>query len=63
MRVLRGLGGRLLPCGCLVGTYETYDGEVVTTIDAQGQRCPNPAHRPHQPVDPAAAQPDPATSR
>jgi hypothetical protein len=52
MRVLRGLGGRMLPCGCLVGTYETYDGEVVTTIDAPGARCVNSRHRLHQMVPP-----------
>ena len=39
MRLLRGLSGRVLPCGCLVGVYETYEGEVVATIDARGKQC------------------------
>jgi len=29
MRILRGLTSRLLPCGCIAGIYETYDGQVV----------------------------------
>lgn len=46
MRFLRGLKGRVLPCGCLVGVYETYDGNVVTTIDARDLACD--VHRRHQ---------------
>jgi hypothetical protein len=44
MRLLRGLGSRLLPCGCLAGIYETYAGEVVAIIDAQGDECHDLAH-------------------
>ena len=62
MRVLKGLGGRMLPCGCLVGTYETYDGRVVTTVDVQSPSCGNPAHRPNQPLE-LAAQIDPPNGR
>jgi hypothetical protein len=53
MRFLRGLSGRVLTCGCLVGVYETYDGVVVATIDARGQACPDAEHRLHAvvPVD------------
>lgn len=45
MRLLRGLAGKVLPCGCLVGVYETYDGKVVATIDARGQRCRAAEHK------------------
>lgn len=47
MRLLRGLSGRVLSCGCLVGVYETYEGEVVATIDARGKQCSSPDHRLH----------------
>jgi hypothetical protein len=39
MRILKGLSSKLLGCGCIAGVYETYDGEVVTIIDAQGSSC------------------------
>lgn len=53
MRLLRGLSGRVLACGCLVGVYETYEGQVVATIDARGKNCQAPDHRLHAaiPVD------------
>jgi hypothetical protein len=44
MRILRGLKSRLLPCGCLAGVYETYDGAVVTLLDDRNPRCENPSH-------------------
>ncbi|HUL74727.1 MAG TPA: hypothetical protein VLT86_16570 [Vicinamibacterales bacterium] len=47
MRFLRGLSGRVLACGCLVGVYETYDGVVVATIDARGDACQDVDHRLH----------------
>ena len=48
MRLLRGLSGRVLSCGCLVGVYETYNGAVIATIDARGTRCQAAAqHRLH----------------
>ena len=50
MRLLRGLSGRVLSCGCLVGVYETYDGAVVATIDARGSRCQAAQHRLHSTV-------------
>lgn len=46
MRLLRGLGSQLLPCGCLAGVYETYAGPTVSIIDARGDRCDIPDHRP-----------------
>jgi len=50
MRLLRGLGGRVLPCGCLVGIYETYEGSVVSTVDAKGSKCADPGHQRREPL-------------
>jgi len=44
MRILRGLSSRVLPCGCLAGLYETYDGEVVGILDAKGAGCTQSQH-------------------
>jgi hypothetical protein len=46
MRLLRGLGSQLLPCGCLAGVYETYAGTTVSIIDARGDDCDIDGHRP-----------------
>jgi hypothetical protein len=43
-RILKGISSRLLPCGCLAGVYETYDGEIVTIIDARGSSCAVSTH-------------------
>ena len=45
MRILRGLGGRILECGYLVGFYETYSGRTVAILDARGSNCPDVTHR------------------
>jgi hypothetical protein len=45
MRILRGLSSKWLPCECLVGVYETYDGLVVTIVDAKGTGCADASHR------------------
>lgn len=45
MRLLRGLGSQLLPCGCLAGVYETYAGTTVAIIDARGEQCEDATHR------------------
>ena len=45
MRILRGVGSRTLPCGCLIGIYETYDNKSVALVDARGSLCPDAAHR------------------
>jgi hypothetical protein len=50
MAILRGLSSHLLQCGCLVGIYETYDGNVVTILDARGPQCAIGAHVTDQPV-------------
>jgi hypothetical protein len=46
MRILRGLRSLVLPCGCLAGVYETYDGEVVTLLDTVDPSCHDASHRP-----------------
>ena len=40
----RMLRGRMLPCGCSVGVYETYSGEIVRIIDACAPGCSSPSH-------------------
>jgi hypothetical protein len=45
MRILRGLTSRLLPCGCVAGIYETYDGDVVTLLDERQAACPHSHHQ------------------
>jgi hypothetical protein len=46
MRLLRGLGSQLLPCGCLAGVYETYEDTTVSIIDARGDQCGHNDHSP-----------------
>ena len=50
-RILRGLGSQALPCGCLVGVYETYASRTVAVIDAKGARCAVLAHRVDVPIE------------
>lgn len=61
MAILRGLSSRLLTCGCLAGVYETYEGDVVTIVDARGPACKNPMHVDGNtlPDDTAEATPQP----
>ena len=58
MRLLRGVGGRTLPCGCLAGIYETYEGDVVTTIDVPSPVCADPQHRRRAVLTAGSAGPD-----
>ena len=44
MRILKGLSGRVLACGCVAGVYETYDGAVVMIIDAPAPSCGQAGH-------------------
>jgi len=44
MAILRGLSSRLLPCGCLAGVYETYEGQIVAIVDARGTTCTVSTH-------------------
>ena len=46
MRILRLLSNRPLPCGCLAGIYETYDGPITWIVDARADECHDPKHRP-----------------
>jgi hypothetical protein len=50
MRILRGLTSRVLPCGCVAGVYETYDGKVVTLIDERQATCADPNHIDGEPI-------------
>ena len=34
----------MLPCGCLVGFYETYASETVAIVDAKDASCGEPLH-------------------
>jgi hypothetical protein len=45
MRILRGLSSKFLPCGCLTGIYETYDGQVVGILDAKSGTCTIDTHQ------------------
>jgi hypothetical protein len=45
MRILRGLSSKFLPCGCLTGIYETYDGQVVGILDAKSGTCRITTHQ------------------
>lgn len=45
MRILRVVGSRTLPCGCLVGLYETYGGRCVSLLDHLASECTVPEHR------------------
>ena len=45
MRILRGVGSRILPCGCLVGLYETYDRRTIAVIDGRAAACTDRTHR------------------
>lgn len=35
----RMLRGKVLPCGCSVGVYETRSGEIVQIVDARAKAC------------------------
>jgi hypothetical protein len=45
MPILRGTNSALLPCGCVIGLYETYSGRTVAIVDAQGSACADRSHR------------------
>jgi len=34
----------MLPCGCVAGVYETYDGPIVTLLDEREATCGNLSH-------------------
>ena len=43
-RILRGLSSKVLPCGCLLGIYETYEGSVIGLVDLKSARCADRTH-------------------
>ena len=49
MRILRGLTGRMLSCGCVIGAYETYQGTVVWILDERVRPAPTPRTSPASP--------------
>ena len=51
MRILRAVGWRTLPCGCLIGVYETYDKKTIAMIDARAPSCRDATHKVNTPVD------------
>jgi hypothetical protein len=67
MRILRGVGSRILACGCLVGLYETYDGRIIAVIDSCSAACTDKSHRVNaalpEPVPSRKDEPSPAISR
>jgi hypothetical protein len=43
---LRNLvSGGVLPCGCLVGTYETWTRRVITIVDERASACGDDRHQ------------------
>jgi hypothetical protein len=52
MRILRLLSTRPLPCGCLVGVYETFAGPVVWVLETPAEACQDPKHRPGAQLEP-----------
>ena len=40
----RMLQGRVLSCGCSVGVYETWSGDVIQIVDAHASNCQLSAH-------------------
>ena len=45
MRIYRVLRGLTLPCECLVGIYETFDGSPVAIVDQHATLCRDLSHR------------------
>jgi hypothetical protein len=56
MGILRGVSGKVLDCGCLVGVYERYDGAVVQVVDAVSETCR--LHRKGEAIGSSARRPD-----
>jgi hypothetical protein len=39
------VGGGVLPCGCLIGIYDTWGSGTITIVDGRGEQCPHDRHR------------------
>ena len=63
MRILRGLTSRLLPCGCMAGIYETYDGQVVALVDERQASCRDRTHRNGSQIPELAVHPSSSDAR
>jgi len=64
MRILRGVGSLSLPCGCLVGFYETYGAETLAILDVRAPACSDPTHRTGDSIDVKAVRAqDPSPDR
>jgi hypothetical protein len=50
-RILRGVGSRILPCGCLVGFYETYNTQTVAILDVRAPACSEATHQTGKSID------------
>ena len=45
MPILRGTNSALLPCGCVIGLYETYGSQTVAIVDLKSSTCTDRLHR------------------
>ncbi|MGE3177180.1 MAG: hypothetical protein AB7O32_06900 [Vicinamibacterales bacterium] len=55
MSLVRLLGFRTLPCGCIVGSYrEVATSREVRYVEEKGKACPNHQHRRNHTVAPEA---------
>jgi len=41
----------------VVGVYETYDGEIVTIVDAKSRTCADLTHKSGQPIPESIIEP------
>lgn len=55
-RILKGLGSRRLPCGCVAGVYETYHSEIVLIVDVPAEDCGDRLHREGKPLPVSAPE-------
>jgi hypothetical protein len=51
--VRRLIAGRVLPCGCLSGIYETRSGGRIEILDGVGPACRCRYHEPNVILDPS----------
>jgi hypothetical protein len=58
-RVRCALHGDQLACGCIVGIYELYSGDVLSVIDARAPECADRQHQPHIVIGREAGAPRP----
>jgi hypothetical protein len=41
------IGGRVLPCSCLAGTYQSWNNQVVVILDERSVGCEDQRHQPN----------------